>query len=113
MKLLKTLAAIVVVALVAFTYSCEKDDTESCEQQDMNEILDCGSEKNVEVCCTTAAGCVYKYNGQEYPDTNTGLNELADALGCSYKSSPNHEQEKKLIIENLLSLKDKAWSGVE
>lgn len=113
MKLLKSFAAIALIALVSISFSaCEKEATESCEQQDMNEILNCGSEKNVEVCCTTDAGCVYNYNGQEYQDTDAGLSSLADALGCTYKSSENYENEKKLIISNLVSLKDKAWSGV-
>jgi len=114
MKVLKSLMAIVIVSLLTLPFSaCEKDSDESCEQQDMNEILTCDGEKNVEVCCTTGAGCVYKYEGQEYPDTNSGLNNLADALGCTYKSSDNYEEEKELIIKHLISLKDRAWNGLE
>ena len=114
MKLLRSFTAVLIIALISFSQSaCEKADNESCEQQDMNEILNCGSEKNVEVCCVTGSGCVYKYNGQDYPDTQEGLNDLADVLGCTYKSSANNEDEKKLIISNLISLKDKAWAGVE
>ncbi len=114
MKILKSYATILILCLLAVSYSsCEKDSGESCEQQDMNQILNCGAETNVEVCCTTGAGCVYKYNGVEYPDTNAGLNNLADALGCTYKSSPNYDKEKDIIIEHLISLKDRAWSGVE
>lgn len=114
MKILKSIAAITIIGLLAFTYSsCEKTSDESCEQQDMNEILNCGAEKNVEVCCTTGAGCVYKYNGVEYPDNSTGLNQLADALGCTYKSSPAYDQEKEIIIKHLISLKDRASSSLE
>ena len=114
MKLLKSLAAILIIALISFSYSaCEKVDNESCEQYDMNEILNCGSEKNVEACCVSGSGCVYKYNGQDYPDTQEGLNDLADVLGCTYKSSANYENEKKLIIRHLISLKDRACAGVE
>jgi hypothetical protein len=114
MKTLKSLAAVAIIALFSLSYSsCETASDESCEQQDMNEILNCGVEKNVEVCCTTGAGCVYTYNGQDYPDTNTGLSNLADALGCTYKSSANYEDEKKLIIQNLIDLKDRAKFGLE
>lgn len=119
MKLIKSLAAIVIIALFTISFSaCEKDASadasadESCVQQDMNEVLTCDGEKNVEVCCITGAGCVYKYDGQEYADNDEGLNSLADALGCTYKKSANYEDEKKLIISNLISLKDRAWSGV-
>ncbi len=113
MKALKSLVAIAIIALFSLSYSgCETTSDESCEQQDMNEILNCGVEKNVEVCCTTGSGCVYKYNGQDYPDTNAGLNNLADALGCTYKSSANYEEEKQLIIQNLIDLKNRAWFGL-
>ncbi len=112
MKLIKSLAAITIIALFSISFSgCEKDAEESCEQQDMNQILNCGAEKNVEVCCTTGSSCVYKYDGQEYPDTDTGLNNLADALGCTYKSSANYDEQKQLIINNLIALKDRAWTG--
>ncbi len=113
MKLLKSLLTLLVIAIISLSYTgCEKTADDSCEQQDMNQILDCGSEKNVEVCCTTGASCVYKYNGQEYPDTNEGLNNLADALGCNYKSSAEKAEQKQLIIKHLIALKDKASSGV-
>lgn len=109
MKLIKSMAAIAIFALFSLSYSsCETTSDESCEQQDMNEILDCGVEKNVEVCCTTGSGCVYTYNGQDYPDTSTGLNNLADALGCTYKSSANYDEEKEMIIQHLIDLKDRA-----
>ncbi len=114
MKTLKSLAAIAMVALFSLAYTgCETKSDESCEQQDMNEILNCGVEKNVQVCCTSGAGCVYTYNGQEYPDTQTGLSNLADALGCTYKSSASHEDEKQLIIQSLRELKDRANFGLE
>lgn len=113
MKLFKSLITIAIIIFISFSYSaCEKSAEDSCEQQDMNEILDCGSEKNVEVCCTTGASCVYKYNGQEYPDTDAGLNNLADALGCNYKSSVKKIEQKQLIIKHLIALKEKAANGV-
>jgi len=113
MKLLKSFTAITVIALISFSFSgCEKSEAESCEQQDMNEILNCGEEKNVEVCCTTGSSCVYMYNGVEYPDTNVGLNNLADALGCTYKSSANYDEQKLLIIKYLIAMKDRASAGV-
>lgn len=113
MKLLKSLTTIAIIALISLSFSaCEKAASESCEQQDMNEILNCGSEKNVEVCCTTGSACVYKYDGQEYPDTDEGLNNLADALGCTYKSSVNYYEQKQIIIKHLIALKQKAGSGV-
>lgn len=112
MKNLKSLAAIAIIALLSITFSaCEKTEDESCEQQDMNEVLNCGEEKNVEVCCTTGSSCVYKYNGIEYPDTNTGLNNLADALGCTYKNAPDYEEQKLILIQHLISLKDRANNG--
>lgn len=113
MKLLKSLAAIAIIALISLSFSaCEKSADESCEQQDMNEILNCGEEKNVEVCCTTGSSCVYTYNGIEYPDTSVGLNNLADALGCTYKSSDDYDEQKLLIIKHLIALKDRAGSGI-
>ncbi len=111
--LLKSTMAIAIFAMMVISLpACEKTTDESCEQQDMNEILNCGSEKNVEVCCETGAACVYKYNGIEYPDTNSGLSDLADALGCTYKSSANYDEQKQLIIKYLIVLKDRAWTGV-
>lgn len=113
MKLFKTLVSILIVAVVTFSFSaCEKASDESCEEQDMNQVLNCGTEKIVEVCCITGSACTYKYDGVEYPDTNAGLNDLADALGCNYKDSQTKEQQKELIIKYLIALKDKANSGV-
>jgi hypothetical protein len=112
MKLLNTFMAIAIIAFLPLGFSgCEDSTDESCEQQDMNEILDCGSEKNVEVCCTTDSDCVYKYEGLEYPDTNAGLNDLADALGCTYKSAVENEAQKELIISYLIALRDRAKDG--
>ena len=112
MKLLKLWAAIVIITLVPVAFSgCEDSADESCEQQDMNEILDCGVEKNVEVCCTSGAACIYEYEGQEYPDTETGLNNLADALGCSYKGSDDYDEQNTLIVNALIALKERAKSG--
>lgn len=113
MKLLKSLATITIITLITLSFSaCEKAASESCEQQDMNEILDCGSEKNVEVCCTSGSSCIYKFDGTEYPDTEAGLNSLADALGCTKKSSANYDEQKQLIIKHLIALKERAGNGV-
>jgi len=114
MKFLKSFAAIILIVLVPVAFSaCEDSLTESCEEQDMNEILDCGSEKNVEVCCETGSDCVYKYDGLEYPDTTEGLTDLADALGCTYKSSDGYDEEMQLIISTLIELKERALVGVD
>jgi uncharacterized lipoprotein YehR (DUF1307 family) len=111
MKILKSFLAIAFIAVLSLSYSaCEKEDEESCEQQDMNEVLNCGEEKNVEVCCVSGSACTYKYNGTEYPDTETGLNNLADALGCTYKGSEEYEMQKQIIIEHLINLKNLANS---
>ncbi len=113
MKLLKPLVNFAIITLISLSFSaCEKAASESCEQKDMNEVLECGEEKNVEVCCTTDSACVYKYDGIEYPDTPVGLNNLADALGCTYKSSANYDEQKQLIIKHLIALKDLANNGV-
>ena len=113
MKILKSIVALAILTLISLSFpACEKTGAENCEQQDMNEILNCGTEKNVEVCCEVDAACVYKYNGIEYPDTNTGLNELADALGCTYKSSADYDEQKQLIISHLIALKERACVGV-
>lgn len=112
MKLLKSLAAFTLVALITLSFvACEATTDESCEQQDMNEVLDCGAEKNVEVCCETGADCVYKYDGQEYADTNEGLTELADALGCTYKSNAEIVAQRELIISTLIEMKERALQG--
>ena len=106
MKLLKSLSAIAIIVLISLS-ACEKDSDESCEQQDMNEVLNCGGEKNVEVCCISGSVCTYKYNGVDYPDTTAGLNDLADALGCEYKSSAEYDKQRLIIIEYLIALKDR------
>lgn len=104
--------AITIIAIVYVPISgCIEDPVENCEQQDMNEILNCDAERNVEVCCESGADCVYKYNGQSYPDNSTGLNDLADALGCTYKNSIDIDAQKELIIKNLKALRQKAWLG--
>jgi len=108
MKILKSLLAIVIITVISFSISgCEGSVGENCAQQDMNEILDCGIEKIVEVCCETGADCVYKYNGQDYPDTEAGLTNLADALGCTYKSSDDNNNQKELIFKSLIALKER------
>lgn len=114
MKTLKTVLAFLLIATIPLVYSGCADDgeDESCAQQDMNEILTCDGETNVEVCCVAGADCVYKYDGQEYPDTDDGLNDLADALGCTYKSIDAQAAEKELIIEKLIALRDKARMGL-
>ena len=109
MKLLKSLSAIAIIVLISLS-ACEKDSDESCEQQDMNEVLNCGEEKNVEVCCVSGSACTYKYNGIDYPDTTAGLNNLADALGCAYKSSADYDEQMLILIEHLIILKDRANS---
>jgi len=112
MKILKSVIAIAFIALLAIPYSsCNKEDEESCEQQDMNEVLNCGEEKNVEVCCVSGSSCTYKYDGNEYPDTDQGLNDLADALGCSYKGSAEYEAQQIIIKAELLKLRDLASCG--
>lgn len=111
MKILKSFVAIALIALVPLFSGCEDSSGESCEQQDMNEVLNCGSEKNVEVCCTTDADCVYKYEGTEYPDTEAGLNNLSDALGCDYKSSVEKDAQKEIIITYLIALRERAKDG--
>jgi hypothetical protein len=112
MKTLKSLVIMAIIAFLPFVFTgCEDEGGESCEQQDMNQVLNCGAEKNVEVCCTEGADCVYKYNGQEYPDTNQGITNLADALGCTYKSSADYEKQKELIIKLLIELKYRAGAG--
>lgn len=113
MKTLKPLVTIAILILISLSFlACEKVADENCEQQDMNEILNCDSERNVEVCCVTGSDCVYKYNGVEYSDTSSGLNDLADALGCTYKSSANYDEEKQLIIKHLIALKERACNGL-
>lgn len=112
MKIFKSFMAIALIAFIPFMFTaCEDATDESCEQQDMNEVLNCGAEKNVEVCCTEGAECVYKYDGQDYPDTMEGLTNLADALGCVYKSSDAYEEQHELIIQHLISLKERARVG--
>lgn len=112
MKMLTSLSTIAILFIISLASpACEKAAAESCEQQDMNEVLNCGTEKNVEVCCVTGEPCVYKYNGIEYPDTDAGLNNLADALGCNYKSSDENNEQKQLIITQLIALRDRACAG--
>ncbi len=60
-------------------YACESDPEEYCEQD-----LFC-EDKYVTVCCTDDV-CVYEFNGNEYPDTEEGRNELAIDLDCGTTS---------------------------
>jgi len=114
MKLIKSLVVISIIFSFSFPISsCNDVITETCEQQDMNEVLNCDSEKIVEVCCETGTACVYKYNGQDYPDTDEGLSNLADALGCTYKSTVVNSKQKELIIQTLISLKEKARYNIK
>ena len=64
--------------LVATWYACESDPEEYCEQD-----LIC--EEYVTVCCTGDV-CVYKFDGKEYPDTDEGVNQLAEDMGCGTTS---------------------------
>ena len=110
MKVISYIAAFTFIITLSLS-ACTENNKESCEQQDMNEILNCGVEKNVEVCCETGASCVYKYNGNEFPDTEAGLSALSDSLDCSYKSAEVGDSQKQLIIKSLIELKDKALLG--
>ncbi len=114
MKTLKTVLALMLIATIPMVYSGCADDGEDefCEQYDMNETLNCDGETIVESCCVTGGECVYKFNGQEYPDTIDGLNDLADALGCTTKSTEAQAAEKELIIQKLIELRDKARMGL-
>lgn len=112
MKILKSFMVIALIAIMPFVLTSCEPTGESCAQQDMNEVLTCDAEKNVEVCCTEGADCVYKYNGTDYPDTEDGLTNLADALDCTYKSSVDSKEQRKLIIKLLIELKNKAKAGI-
>lgn len=113
---MKSLKHVLILALISMGtlgfIGCGEDEaTESCEQQDMNEIFNCGEEKNVEVCCTEGADCVYSYNGVDYPNTTQGLEDLADALGCATAKSAGYEEQHALIIKCLIEMMEKAKAG--
>ena len=110
---MKNLKHVLILALISFGTlgfnGCTEDEvSKSCEQQDMNEILNCGEQKNVEVCCTEGSDCVYSYNGIDYPNTSQGLSDLADALGCTTTKSADYEEQHALVIMHLKKMMENA-----
>lgn len=87
-------------SLIFIITNCEKDPAEYCEQDEI-----C-TDKFVTVCCTEDQ-CVYKYNGNEYPDSNEGRDQLAEALGCPSTKSTSYENDMTAIIIQLQELMDK------
>ncbi|MFY0627430.1 MAG: hypothetical protein JXR07_14105 [Reichenbachiella sp.] len=73
------------VALIVFSAFfltfCGEEDEETCSADDF-----CSETVTVTVCCTDGS-CVYQYDGEEYPDTDQGLDDLTDALACTTAKS--------------------------
>jgi hypothetical protein len=72
-KSLIVLSTLLLGIVVTTWYSCEKDDEETCLQDEICEVM-------VTVCCDNDDVCVYKYDGKEY--TEDQVDDLAEELGC-------------------------------
>jgi len=74
-------------AVIALNTGCEEEPKESCEQD-----LFCDNTVEVTACCTDGTDCYYTYNGQNYPDTQQGLQDLIEALDCTTTKSASLEE---------------------
>lgn len=90
-------------AVVALNTGCEEDPKESCEQD-----LFCDSTVEVTACCTDGADCYYTYNGQNYPDTQQGLQDLIAALDCTTTKSASLEEANEELGHRLQAMLEEA-----
>lgn len=81
--------------------ACEEDEAkEVCEQEEV-----CEGEPEVTLCCTEETDCYWTYNGKNYADTDEGIDQLYNDLGCATDAKSgevNHE-----ILTKLLNLRDR------
>jgi hypothetical protein len=86
--------------LIAVQYGCEPTTDESCESFNPPQ---CSAPDDATVCCD-GDQCYYTYQGQTYPDTDQGMEDLikdmcgttANLQGIKMLLS---EQTKRLLIE--------------
>lgn len=94
---------ILAASIFALTLSCEEDTEETCEEE-----LIC-DDKTVVACCTSDSDgditCVYKYNGQEYQESE--LEELSEDLGCSTAASASYKEDMVYIVTSLEALMER------
>jgi hypothetical protein len=99
------LLAILTGVFITTWYACEDDPEETCLQ---DEICDF---KFVTICCTVENDeevCVYKYDGNEYPDTEAGLAQVAELLGCESatayaKAAGDEKLDVRQALEDLMN----------
>ena len=97
------LLAIFTGVIIALNTGCKDDPKETCEQDEI-----CEGEPEVTLCCTDGADCYWTYNGTEYPDTDAGLDQLYDDLGCASTAKSALEGDSKdYIMAKLLALRDR------
>lgn len=92
-----------VFAIAAINTACEEDPKEACEQD-----LFCDDTVEVTACCTDGANCYFTYRGVDYPDTDQGILDLSEALGCSTTKSVTIEGANAEIVARLQALLESA-----
>jgi len=102
-KRLMVLSILLFGVLFVFNTSCEEDPKEACDQEEF-----CEGEPEVTLCCTDGEECYWTYDGNEYADTDSGLDDLFNDLGCtSTTKSANNEQIREDIYNRLFAMRER------
>lgn len=72
---------------------------EACEQD-----IFCEGEPEITLCCTDGTACYWTYNGNNYPDTPEGLDQLYNDLGCTTTTKAG---DYNYIMEELLAMRER------
>ena len=86
--------------LIAVQYGCDPTEEESCESFNPPQ---CSAPDDATICCDNDV-CYYTYQGQTYPDTDQGMEDLITAM-CGNRTNVQgikmllSEQTKKLLLE--------------
>ncbi len=69
--------------------SCEQEAKETCQQD-----VFCDGSVTVTASCTNGKDCYFTYNGEKYPDTEEGIDNLINDLNCSTAKNFSSVEEK-------------------
>lgn len=101
------LLAVLTGVIFALNTGCEDDDPkEACEQDEI-----CEGEPEVTLCCTEDVDCYWTYDGKDYADTDAGLDQLMDDLGCTTEGKSGEVNDE--ILARLLALRDRVIQMVK